>query len=151
MKANTLSCYQAGAPRASTPLTNLRVWWHRFELDRKLAAGVAPSSSALLEARARQLSARRSRAQLAAGIRQAEQHSHRGGAHTASVSLDGVLVRRSSGSLLRLAERIESDAPVGVQGLAITLELLTDNSSPLYRGGGEDLAIVVAAAHRGLD
>lgn len=152
MKANTLQCGRAGSSRARTPFIRLRVWWHQFALDRKLAAGVDPGSSVLLEARARQLSTRKSRARLVAGIRQAERHSHMGGVHTASASPDGVRIRRSSASLLLLAERIEADAPVGVQGLAITWELLTDGSSPLYRGGsGEDLDDVLAAAHRGLD
>lgn len=133
-------------------MTNLRVWWHRFSLDRELAAGVAPSSSLLLDARARQLSTRRSRAELAAGLRQVELQAHLGGAHTASASPDGVRIRRSRVSLLLLAERIESDRPVGVQGLAITWELLTDGSSPLFRGGSaDDLGEALDAARRGLE
>src|SRR5438874_3139174 len=47
------------------------VWWRSAELDRQLASGVAPAVSAELSARARALTTRRSRRQIAAGLARA--------------------------------------------------------------------------------
>jgi hypothetical protein len=46
-----------------------RVWLKRGALDRRIARGADPSASPELDRRARQLTSRRTRAGLAAGIR----------------------------------------------------------------------------------
>ena len=46
--------------------------------------------------------------------------------------LEPARVRAGRGAILRLAERLEQQAPVSPQGVALTHVLLTDAASPLF-------------------
>ncbi len=49
-----------------------------------------------------------------------------------AVMLEPARVRAGRGAILRLAERLEQQAPVSPQGVALTHVLLTDAASPLF-------------------
>ena len=109
-------------------------WWRACELDRRLAAGEDPGTSALLTARARRITGRRSRERLAAGLERA--------LHTArSVKPVFTAVVRPNASealdartvLTTLQRRLRASEPVAAQGVAMLMVLLTDGTSALYQ------------------
>jgi hypothetical protein len=104
-------------------------------LDRELAAGVAPDSSAVLALRAQRLtrpSARRDLAAilervLAAGMRPAP-------ARSAAVPICRPAVRETAGELRELIGCLVAPGPVLARGVALVRVLLSDGGGPLYRG-----------------
>jgi hypothetical protein len=115
----------------------LLAWWHALELDRQLAAGADPRSSAVLATRARRITASRSRRRISAGLVGAlsrDQGGHPG--FTAAVRSDAREVLAARTVLTALAARLRAPEPVAPQGAAMLLMLLTDGTSPLYRPGG---------------
>jgi hypothetical protein len=108
--------------------------WRAAELDRQLAAGVNPGTTALLAIRSRRLTSGRSRRRVAAGLTRVVRDAagtRRG--FTAAIRPDrnGVIAARTL--LATLDRRLRSDEPVSPQGVAWLESLLTDGSSPLYR------------------
>jgi hypothetical protein len=114
----------------------LFAWWHALELDRQLAAGADPRSSAVLAMRARRITAARSRRRISGGLAGAlsrAQGGHPG--FTAAVRSDAREVLTARTVLTALAARLRAPEPVAPQGVAMLLMLLTDGTSPLYRPG----------------
>jgi hypothetical protein len=113
-----------------------RVWLRRGSLDRSLAAGEDPAASPALTRRARQLTSRRTRAGLAASIRNllaAAEEKPRG--FTAAVPIQRHDIRSERQMLLQLAADLESDDELNARGMALVERLLMDGASPVYVGG----------------
>jgi hypothetical protein len=128
----------------------LRVAWHRERLDQHLARGVDPAASKELELRAAQLL--HSRGQLANRVDSALEHARTQGApFTAEVPVRRADVRDCAEDLLALARRLRDEAPIDVQGAAMTSRLLTDGCSPLYRDSDQSLRYTVRVARLALD
>jgi hypothetical protein len=95
------------------------VWLQRGALDRRIALGADPSTSPELSRRARQLTSRRCRGGLAAGIRNiVEEADYRHRLYSAAVPVN----RR---------DRL-SDDDLSPRGIALVEELLIDGGSPIY-------------------
>jgi hypothetical protein len=110
-----------------------RVWLHRSALDRMLAEGADPSSSAELAYRAAQLTSPRSRRSLAAGItRTIEAAEEPVRPLTAQVPLQRREILAARVVLNELAGDVGGADPVQVRGLALAERLLTDGGSPIY-------------------
>lgn len=106
-----------------------------LELDRLLAAGAAPEQSPAIAGRARILTGRRSRRRLAAGLGRALRSAgseYRG--LSAAVAPDSVAVLAARPVLGALERRLRDPRPIRAQGAAMLSILLTDGTSPLYRG-----------------
>jgi hypothetical protein len=128
------------APRTprGLPLRRRRSWLialrcrlRRNAIDKELAAGAEPDSTACRQLRASELTARRNRQTLAAAI---ERHI---AAATSIPPLDVLpvnwrSVRAATPRLDRLAQRLREDARVKPQGVARVQLLLTDGDSALY-------------------
>ncbi len=150
-----------------------RVWpWHRMvarsragRLDRELAAGTSPEASAILAARAAQLTSTGFRRDLAASLRRmlvaAGQpawpvptrqvpvqwpRSPYGAACPVRVPLRASRVSRTAPLLAELAGRLLEPGPVPVRGVAMVNLLLTDGTGPLYREASR--ADLSTLAHR---
>jgi hypothetical protein len=126
---------RGGASVAAAPLLlRLRVYLTRGSLDRQIARGVALARTPALTLRAHQLAAESVRRSLAADLRHAVSYAERVESRTplSAVMLEPARVRAGRGAILRLAERLEQDAPVSPQGVALARVLLTDAASPLF-------------------
>lgn len=112
-------------------------WWtrmHASSLDKALAAGISPDSTAALSLRAAQLINARTRRRLARSLRQVVDDATRPrpfirGPHV-SVCRQKVLASREL--LLELVERLGSQEPVDARGVAKTRLLLTGAVDALY-------------------
>jgi hypothetical protein len=135
--------------------------WHRMlarvlavRLDRQLAEGARPETSAILAARAMFLTSVGFRRALAASLRRILAAS---GTATTSPAPDGpprppatgvarrpyVPLRRdrivgSASGLAGLAGFLTEQGPVPAQGVAMVSQLLTNGGGPLYRSGSQD-------------
>ncbi|MFZ0041272.1 MAG: hypothetical protein WAK93_08195 [Solirubrobacteraceae bacterium] len=106
-----------------------------MELDRLLAAGAASEQSPAIAQRARMLTGRRSRRRLAAGLTRAlvSARSDCSG-FSAAVAPDARAVLAARPVLRALERRLGDARPIRAQGAAMLSILLTDGTSPLYRG-----------------
>jgi hypothetical protein len=110
-----------------------RVWLKRGALDRRIARGADPSASPELDRRARQLTSRRTRAGLAAGIRRVvEEAEFPQRSYSAAVPVHRREVLRERGFLVAIAEDLLSDDELSPRGIALVDELLRDGNSPIY-------------------
>ena len=122
----------AGAPGS---LLRLRVYFTRGTLDRRIARGLALDTTPACALRAQQLGAAPTRSELAADLRSVVRYAERVESRTprlSAVMLEPPRVRAGRGAILRLAERLEQQAPVSPQGVALARVLLTDAASPLF-------------------
>jgi hypothetical protein len=110
--------------------------WRSITLDRQLAEGIAPESDPLLAARAAQLTSRRSRHRVAAGLSGAFRTARdRRPRFTAALPAQASELLDAHAVVAALTRRLEDPGPVGVRGVAMLLMLLTDVASPLYQNG----------------
>ena len=110
----------------------------RFGLDRALSRGEDPSADPLLGQRAEQLLSARMRRGLAADLRDlVEQAAHSPG--LSAIVPVAPAVKSSRGSILAIAERLESDRAVGVRGVAMVQLMLCDSTSPFWSGTATEL------------
>jgi hypothetical protein len=147
--------------------------WHRLlahclsaRLDRDLAEGVRPESSAPLAARAMALTSLTFRRELAANIRrmlatagrlpvavgprQAAKRSH-SVAGPPHVPLYGPRIRRFTPGLAELADHLAVPGPVPAQGVAMVTRLLADGTGPVYRKAArDDLGAIIERASEAL-
>jgi hypothetical protein len=124
-----------------------------FALDTALAAGVAPEATVRLALRAERLTEMAERHQVARGIRSilARVDQPRVAGRPAVVVCHD-RVHEAADEFERLADRLESPAPVLARGVAETIVLLHDGRSPLYRRSSrEDLRTRVRQAIHALD
>jgi hypothetical protein len=141
--------------------------WHRMlarcdaaRLDRELAAGASPESSAILAARAMQLTSLKFRRDLvtsvlrilaAAGGPPAAVASGTAGVRPPRLPVCRARISRSAVPLAKLAGCLASPSPVGVRGVAMVSRLLADGTGPLYREAcGDDLVDIIERATQAL-
>jgi hypothetical protein len=110
----------------------LQVFLHRPRLDREIADGVDPRSTAEHAVRADQLYRRRRPLAAILGqiIDTAEGPSERGMGSGAKLEVEQI--RASRTSLRAIQELLRGNEPVTAQGVALVLWLLSDVASPLY-------------------
>jgi hypothetical protein len=137
--------------------------WHRLlarcaapRLDRELAAGVSPETSALFATRAVQLTSLKYRRDLATSLQRiltaagqppAGMPSRTAAVHPPRISLCLARISRSAGPLGKLAGSLAAPGPVPVQGVAMVSQLLADGAGPLYQEDcGDDLDSIVEKA-----
>jgi hypothetical protein len=141
--------------------------WHRLlarcaaaRLDRQLAAGTSPETSASLAARAMQLTSMKFRRDLATSVQRVLAAAGQPPAGTpspaAAVRPPRFPLRRARISqlavpLATLASSLAAAGPVTVQGVAIVSQLLADGAGPLYCAAcADDLGDVIENATQAL-
>ena len=108
--------------------------WHQGALDRQLAAGINPRSTAALAVRADRLTTRRSRRRLANGLTRALSSAQQPRAGVSAAVRPQAPELIAAGSLLAALDRLlRGPEPVRPQGIALVRALLTDAGSPLYQ------------------
>lgn len=136
-------------------LLRTRLWMHLHasRLDRALAAGAWPDSSAALSLRAGELIGRSARRGLARSLRRIIEDAWLPlGPLNSAVPLCRRKVLASQASLLALAERLTSGEPVEARGVAQVSLLLGDSCGPLYdRPSADDLEPAIQAALAALE
>jgi hypothetical protein len=129
----------------------LLAWWQSAELDRLLATGAAPARSPALAARARVITHRRSRLQIADGLARARRSAReRTAGFSAAVKPHADEIIAARVVLGALDRRLRAAEPVTARGMAMLRRLLTDGASALYapraRGAlGSELRAIAAA------
>ena len=109
--------------------------WRAAGLDRELAAGTSPRSSALLAVRAQRITSRRGRVRVADGLARAIRDARATAGFSAAVRPDRREVLAARTVLATLDRRLRAPEPVTARGVALLLVLLTDGESPLYQRG----------------
>jgi len=119
-----------GAPVA----LRLRVYLTRGRLARQIASGRSCDATAPLALRARQLTNRRTRKQIARQLREIVDYVDRVGSRRviSAVVIERGAVADGRKPLLRLAKRLERTAPISPKGIALAQTLLTDGLGPLF-------------------
>ena len=123
-------------------------------LDRALAAGTSPESSALLCLRAQRLVRPEMRRELAAAVRRMVKQSREPLPPCPALSLEAhhVAIGDCAAALSELADRLLAPAPVSAVGVARASLLITDLAGRLYcPSGGEQLSRSIQDAIAGLD
>jgi hypothetical protein len=128
--------------------TRLSTRLHAFRLDRALAAGASPDSSARLSLRAQALIGAKARVELAGSIRGLIKRAQRPSTRFApGVPVCRRKVLASTATLEELAERLASGEPVDARGIAQVRLLLSDGAGPVYqRPTANDLEPALSAA-----
>ena len=120
-------------PHPGSVGSQVSVWLHQFELDRRLADGADPESSPDLRMRARVLAGPRFRrhlvAELESVIARAQHPPHW---HSASLPVCAAAVRDAEGPLRRLAGALRTPGVPPVRGVALAACLINDPTGPLY-------------------
>jgi hypothetical protein len=141
--------------------------WHRLlarcaaaRLDCELAASTNPETSALLAARAIQLTSMKFRRDLARSLQRilaAAGHPTAGlplptaAVQPPRIPLCRTRISRSAGPLAGLAGYLAAPGPVRAQGVAMVSQLLADGAGPLYNEAcGDDLGVVIGKVTRAL-
>jgi hypothetical protein len=120
-------------------------------LDRQLAAGTAPETSATLAARAIALTSAKARRDLAASVHRILAAGHQPAARPARLPLNRAQITQSAVPLTTLAACLAAPGPLPAQGVAMVSQLLADGTGPLYRQArGDDLGAIIATATRAL-
>jgi hypothetical protein len=123
----------------SRAVAHVRARMGARQLDRELARGASPDSSAVLSVRAHDLIGVRTRSVLAQSIRRLVQDTTRPlrPLHF-SVLICRSKIWRCRHTLEELADRLLSAEPLDARGLAQLRLLLSDGAGPLYGRPGED-------------
>jgi hypothetical protein len=142
MSTTILLSHSAGRRSVSihrpTASTRLLARVHSVDLDRRLANGASPDSSALLSLRAQHLQSPSSRRALALGFRRRLAAARRAPhPFDRRVPLARDEIRRHANLIEELAARLEAREPADPRGIARGRVLLCDGSSPLYTGSSE--------------
>jgi hypothetical protein len=133
---STLLLTARGDPSCVTPhrsrahhrlLAHVRAWG----LDRALAAGICPDSSATLSLRAQMLISSATRRELSREIRRLLDGSA-DAPQCASVAVCRRKIQKATGTFEELAERLAAERLVDARGVAQVRLLLRDGFGPLY-------------------
>jgi hypothetical protein len=119
-----------------TLATKLNVLTHHWSLDRRLAEGERPDGDPALELRASQLTSEKARRRLAGSLRRTVELAPEPMRPGSTAPLDRWAVLADRDRLIEIANRLDSSQPVGVRGVAMISDLLSDGASPLYAPGG---------------
>lgn len=123
--------------------------WCGAALDRTLAQGVDPHTSAVLALRARKLTSPRGRRRIADGLAGALRSANTTGRSlTSAAQPDARELLDARGVLTAVERRLRGSEAVNARGVAMLGTLLTNGASPLYRpsGPGELASRLRAAA-----
>jgi hypothetical protein len=129
----------------------VRTWWHRDELDQRLAHGADPTSDPLLARRAAQLCSRPTRNDLADSLESAVRDARSTWSLTARLPLRRAAVREYADDLIAVARRLRQPDPIDVTGAAMVARLVFDGTSPMYRDGTTSLRHALRSARLALD
>ncbi|HEY7631911.1 MAG TPA: hypothetical protein VH817_14480 [Thermoleophilaceae bacterium] len=135
----------------------IEVLARRWSLDRRLVEGALPESDAALRLRARQLTGTKNRRKLASSLMRAADRVSRPNVFSPTAPLDRRAVAEARPQMIELSHRLEDSSPVGVRGVAMIHQLLTDGTSPMYSPGwtaersATELSDRLSAAARALD
>jgi hypothetical protein len=144
--------FRARPPHAIPLGVRLRVWWHRVELDERLASGEHPADGTLLRRRAEQLASRGERARLAQALSDTLREAGKPAPiHGGRLPLRRRQIRACQDDILALIQRLADGRPIDVQGAAMVCLLLFDGAGPLYRAGDVTLRFRVRSARLSLD
>jgi hypothetical protein len=125
---------------------HLAAHWLGYRLDRALAEGVAPETSAPLALRAQRLTEPDRRWSTAGALRRIiREAADNRRAKFGSVRPNPRAVLAASRELSNLADTLDDPGPVAAGGVAQARLLLTDGGGPLYRPGGGELLSALAA------
>lgn len=116
------------APSASA---RLRAWLRSRRLDAMLSEGADPAGSALLAARAAQLTTRRSRIRVALGLERLALCADTGQGHW-RVAPARAAARANRAELLAIAGLLREDRCLYARGIATLRGLLADGTGPAY-------------------
>lgn len=129
-------------------------------LDRELAAGTPPETSAGLAARAMALTSAKARRDLATSVQRilaaagqppTVMLSPAAAVRLARIPVNRARISQSAVPLAHLAECLAAPGPVPVQGVAMVSRLLADGTGPLYReASGDDLGDIIENASQAL-
>lgn len=129
-------------------------------LDRELAAGTPPETSAGLAARAMALTSAKARRDLATSVQRilaaagqppTVMLSPAAAVRPARIPVNRARISHSAVPLAHLAECLAAPGPVPVQGVAMVSRLLADGTGPLYReASGDDLGDIIENASQAL-
>ena len=127
--------------------------WQAASLDRELATGVVPRGADALSRRARKITGRRYRANIAHGLaRVLGTATDTRARFTAAVRVDRREVLAARPVIVALGRRLRGTEPVTARGMAMLSELLSEPTSPFYRPGEPgDLASQLRAAAAALE
>jgi hypothetical protein len=126
-------------------------WWSTARLDRDIADGADPASDPRRAERAGGLVTMRMRTRIARSIdRVMEEADSVGLGMSSEAPAQNRFVRDSLPALQTLRDALVADGPVDPRGVALSLELLTDTSGPLYAAADalelSDAALTAVAA-----
>ncbi|MGA2455707.1 MAG: hypothetical protein ABSG93_19565 [Solirubrobacteraceae bacterium] len=127
------------------PLAQLAAHLRARSLDQALIAGADPGGSASLTARAAQLTAWRTRVQIADGLERVVRAALEPPRRWSAVSAAGPALANAA-ELIELAALLRRDTPLYARGIAILNQLLADGGGPVYRGAAESLACALRDA-----
>ena len=144
---------ESSETRPASPSLAVRIYTrlHRGQLDRQLAEGADPASSAELELRARQLGSAAERARIAHALVEALGDARRGEPVTLRTRPQREVVRDAADDILALALRLRHGQPVAPHGVARAARLADDRRGPMYRHDAGDLHEAVRSALSALD
>ncbi|MGN6872272.1 MAG: hypothetical protein ACTHMY_28100 [Solirubrobacteraceae bacterium] len=118
-------------------------------LDRALARGTVPETSAPLALRAQHLTEPEQRGSIARELRRIVRESHGARRPTLGrIMPSRARVRDAREELIRLADTLEEPGPVAAGGVAQAWMLLTDGTGPMYNA--DSRTTLVAGAARAL-
>jgi hypothetical protein len=143
-----LACGGGGALAAEHPRLRdrLAAQWGARRLDRALAEGVTPETSASLALRARRLTEPDRRWSMAGALRRIVREAERGGRpRLGRVTPNPRVVTAASEELNVLADTLDDPGPVAAHGVAQAWLLLTDGTGPLYNPQSREPLSVRAA------
>jgi hypothetical protein len=144
-----LACGPAGTVAVERPRLrdHLAAQWSARRLDRALAEGVSPETSAPLALRAHRLTEPDRRWSIAGSLRRIVRDAQDDRpTRLARVRPDARTVRAASDELMELADTLDAPGPVAAHGVAQAWLLLTDGTGPLYNARSG--ASLVTAARR---
>jgi hypothetical protein len=141
-------------------------FWHRIlarcaaaRLDRELAAGTSPETSAWLAARAMQLTSVQARRDLTISVQRiltaagqpAGMLAPAAAVHPPRIPLNRARISQLAVPLASVAGYLTAPGPVPVQGVAMISLLLADGAGPLYTETcGDDLGHIIEKVNRAL-
>jgi hypothetical protein len=131
-------------------MMRLRIRLRRHRLDRELLEGSEPNRDPLILERARQLTDRSARADLAGLFQRVldicnEPESRLRGA----VSIQRSSVRVAAPDIGHIIDLLRGPQRISPQGVLMAYRLLTDGTGPLYRDYGDERRLVFAARRIG--
>lgn len=129
----------------------IRTRFLRGRLDRQLAEGVDPATSAELELRAAQLHWTAERARIANALVEALGDARGREPMTLRARPQRAVVRDAADDILALVLRLRDGRPVPARGVAMAARLADDRRSQMYRDDAGDLHDAIRSALSALD